>query len=160
MSSAIGEATPGTNVPSGSLVSPGGAQGPGGVQGPQGAGLIFKGTVPTSSSLPTSGNTINDTWYAQDTGHSWVWNGTQWTDIGQVQGIPVSVSAGDTSTGAPGTDALVINSGTTTNAIFDFTVPRGSKWFFGPGVPPDPIPGALPGDFYYNSATSDLYAVT
>jgi hypothetical protein len=44
-----------------------------------------------------------------------------------ITGIAVSatVDVGTTTTGAPGTDATVVNSGTTSAAIFDFTIPRG-----------------------------------
>jgi len=47
-------------------------------------------------------------------------------DVG-VPGASATVSVGTTTTGEPGTDASVVNVGTTTNAIFDFTIPRGDK---------------------------------
>ena len=68
---------------------PQGLQGPQGTQGPQGpagTGLNMKGTVPTAASLPASGNSPNDCYTAVDTGHAWVWEGTAWVDIGQIQG--------------------------------------------------------------------------
>jgi hypothetical protein len=72
-----------------------GPQGPQGIQGsegPPGAGLVIKGTVPTSADLPTTGNTQGDLWIAADTGHGWTWQATPapggWTDIGQIQGPP------------------------------------------------------------------------
>src|SRR5215469_11493872 len=68
---------------------PAGATGPTGSQGPQGpAGqsLSMKGSVSSSSSLPASGNNLNDAWIASDTGHLWVWNGSSWVDAGQFQG--------------------------------------------------------------------------
>ena len=43
-----------------------------------------------------------------------------------VGGGTTTVDAGTTTTGAPGTNASVVNSGTTTNAVFDFTIPRGN----------------------------------
>lgn len=60
--------------------------GPSGPQGPAGSGLNMKGTVPTAASLPSSGNSTNDTYTALDSGHAWTWNGTTWVDIGQIQG--------------------------------------------------------------------------
>lgn len=39
----------------------------------------------------------------------------------------VSISVGSVTTGAAGTNASVTNSGTSTNAIFDFVIPRGDK---------------------------------
>ena len=43
------------------------------------------------------------------------------------KGGGVSVAVGQTTTGEPGTSANVENVGTTTNAIFNFTIPRGDK---------------------------------
>lgn len=40
-------------------------------------------------------------------------------------GTPATVAAGATVTGAPATPASVVNSGTPSNAIFDFTIPQG-----------------------------------
>ena len=40
------------------------------------------------------------------------------------KGDAATVDAGTTTTGAAGTDASVVNSGTTSAAIFDFTIPR------------------------------------
>ena len=44
--------------------------------------------------------------------------------------LPVTaatVNVGTTTTGAPGTNASVVNSGTAVNAVFDFTIPRGDQ---------------------------------
>jgi hypothetical protein len=40
---------------------------------------------------------------------------------------PTTVDVGMTTTGDPGTSASVTNSGTTTNAIFDFVIPKGAQ---------------------------------
>lgn len=40
-------------------------------------------------------------------------------------GAGATATAGTTTTGEPGTDASVVNSGTTKDAVFDFTIPRG-----------------------------------
>ena len=42
-------------------------------------------------------------------------------------GDAATVDAGATTTGAAGTNANVVNSGTTSAAVFDFTIPRGDK---------------------------------
>src|SRR5262245_39586880 len=52
------------------IYSPAGPPGP---QGPPGAGLLIKGTVPSSANLPATGNLYGDLWIAQDTGHGWLW---------------------------------------------------------------------------------------
>ena len=45
----------------------------------------------------------------------------------QLPVVAATVEAGTTTTGAPGSDASVVNSGTAVNAVFDFTIPRGDK---------------------------------
>lgn len=42
------------------------------------------------------------------------------------KGDAATVDVGTTSTGAPGSSAAVVNSGSTSSAIFDFTIPRGA----------------------------------
>jgi hypothetical protein len=36
----------------------------------------------------------------------------------------------------------------------------GSKWWNGAGAPPDPIPGAVAGDYYLNTTNGDVYQVS
>ena len=38
---------------------------------------------------------------------------------------PATISIGTTTTGDPGTDAIVFNSGTSENVVLDFTIPQG-----------------------------------
>ena len=58
------------------------------------------------------------------------------TDITPKQGKPgqsaLSLTVGETNTGDPGTNASVINSGTDSNIILDFTIPRGAQGPQGP----------------------------
>jgi hypothetical protein len=73
------------------------------------------------------------------------------------KGDPATISAGaaSTTTVVPGTNAAVNNTGTTTNATFTFTIPRGSTWSSG-----TPVPGAGSygtGDMYLKTDTYDLY---
>jgi len=49
-----------------------------------------------------------------------------------VQGDAATISAGTTTTGAEGTSASVTNSGTTSDAVFDFTIPKGDTGDTGP----------------------------
>lgn len=67
---------------------PTGAQGPIGPQGPVGPVTEIKGSVPTSGDLPTSGNSVGDAYIVEDTGHLWVWNGTNFVDAGLIVGPP------------------------------------------------------------------------
>jgi hypothetical protein len=40
------------------------------------------------------------------------------------------------------------------------TGPRGNTWFSGAGPPPNPIPGAVPGDYYLDTTAGDIYIVS
>ena len=57
-------------------------------------------------------------------------NGTNGTN-----GITPTVSIGTTITGSPGTSAIVTNTGTSTNVVLDFTIPRGDTGPTGPTGP-------------------------
>ena len=58
-----------------------------------------------------------------------------------IQGVPgdaATVAVGTTTTGQPGTNAQVSNSGDSHNAVFNFTIPRGDQGVQGvQGVPGD-----------------------
>ena len=53
-------------------------------------------------------------------------------------GAAATVAVGSTTTGAPGTSAAVSNSGTSTDAVLDFTIPRGNTGAAGPTGPQGP----------------------
>lgn len=50
-------------------------------------------------------------------------------------GAAATIAVGTTTTGAPGSSATVVNSGTSSAAIFDFTIPRGDTGATGPVGP-------------------------
>lgn len=50
-----------------------------------GQGVIMKGTLDSTDDLPTSGNEIGDGWVID--GFLWVWNGSDWVNVGKVQGM-------------------------------------------------------------------------
>lgn len=50
-----------------------------------GQGVIIKGTLDSTDDLPTSGNEIGDGWIID--GFLWVWNGSDWINVGKVQGM-------------------------------------------------------------------------
>jgi hypothetical protein len=76
---------------------------------------------------------------------------TEWID-NSGGGSTVSVNVGKTTTGEPGTNASVTNSGDETNVVLNFTIPRGDTGPQGPqgkqgpsGAPGPAGPGVAPG---------------
>ena len=58
-----------------------------------------------------------------------------------IQGIPgvaATIDVGTVATGAEGTNVIITNSGTSQDAIFDFTIPRGNTGATGPQGPTGP----------------------
>ena len=88
------------------------------------------GTPPTGwSSLPPI-NPTNPVWFSISLVNSRSSTTLNWSPTAPLvkQGVPgnaATVDAGTTTTGAAGTLASVTNSGTTANAIFNFTIPQG-----------------------------------
>lgn len=82
----------GSQGPKGDQGVPGpqGPIGPEGDKGDPGTGIDIEGTVPDSGSLPSNLGPADagKGWIAADTGHLWIWDGTEWTDAGQIQGPP------------------------------------------------------------------------
>lgn len=83
-----------------------GVQGQTGSQGTSGNSVTLIGSVTTSTNLPGypnsySGN-IGDGYITTDTGHLWVWDGTEWDDVGNITG-PQGVQG---TTGAQGLQGL------------------------------------------------------
>lgn len=65
--------------------------------------------------------TLNDIYTVGDS--SWEYDGEKWLSLGVTA---PTVTAGTTTTGNAGTSASVINSGTTSAVVLDFTIPRGN----------------------------------
>lgn len=62
-----------------------GDKGEKGDRGEDGTSVRPVGTVETSAALPEAA-TVGDGYVVQDTGHMWVWSGTDWVDVGPLQG--------------------------------------------------------------------------
>ena len=68
-------------------------------------------------------------------GNLYVWDNVsgQWKNVGRIQGPEgpagkaATIRIGTTTTGEAGTEASVENSGTETEAVFDFEIPRGAS---------------------------------
>ena len=59
-----------------------------------------------------------------------IWSGSEWLSLEGPQGQAgqsATVDVGTTTTGAAGSDAEVVNVGSTAEAIFNFTIPTGAK---------------------------------
>ena len=76
---------------------------------------------------PTGNLYVGQQFFDTDLNQEVFWNGTTWTTSGNG-----STTVGTTTTGAPGTDASVVNVGTPTSAVLDFTIPRGDTGATGP----------------------------
>ena len=70
------------------------------------------------------------------------------------QGLPATVSAGTVATTAPGTPATVTNVGTASNAIFNFTIPRGEPG--ANGTSPSGLTVSTAGIEFVNGALQSL----
>ena len=57
-----------------------------GEKGDDGTSVNIKGSVNSESNLPSSGNTAGDGYITEDTGHLYVWSGSDWVDAGEIKG--------------------------------------------------------------------------
>jgi hypothetical protein len=79
-----------------------GPTGPQGIPGQDGAGVVIVGSVANAAALPPSySGSIGDMFIAQNTGNGHVWDGTQWNNVGQIQG-PAGPQGVAGQTGAQG----------------------------------------------------------
>lgn len=104
-----------------------GEQGVQGLPGNDGAvatiaiGAVTTGKAGTSASVVNSGTenaAVLD--FVIPRGDTGVSNGT-----GDGIGTSATIEVGNVITGEPGTNAIITNTGTSTDAVFDFTIPRG-----------------------------------
>ena len=107
-------------------------RGPQGIQGVPGPGIRMKGTVPTYADLPTDA-APGDMYNADDTGHSWTWDGTTWIDGGSSRGAdglpgpPNVLNIGTVSTVAPGGAATASIIGSSPAQTLNLGIPSGLK---------------------------------
>lgn len=115
-----------------------GPTGPAGPTGPTAPAINYKGSVDNTIDLPLNGNTPNDAYYVISTGITWVWDGTEWFSIGQVQMGPTGPTGIRGPTGPQGASINLIGSVetvadlpiSTNNQINDvyYVVSRGDFW--------------------------------
>lgn len=123
--------------------------GPTGAQGPQGTDIHFIGSVATVGALPSTGNSNNDAYIVDSDGNLYVWNGSSWTDAGQIVGPQGPTGAqgvqGVTGpTGPAGADGII--------GVDGATGPTGQTGSTGPtgaaGAPYGNIDGGTPSSIY------------
>lgn len=68
-----------------------------------------------------------DIWFDISTAHVKTWDGTKWFDEGGITGIAAKMSIGTVTSLPAGSEPTVTNSGTETNAVFNFGIPKGEK---------------------------------
>ena len=115
---------------------PQGLRGEKGDKGDQGTGVTIKGKYDSLSALQAAHPTGNDGDAYMVGANLYAWTGSAWVDCGNIQGpkgdrgatgTAATVTIGKVITGAAGTAAQVTNSGTTSAAVLNFTIPQGAK---------------------------------
>lgn len=161
----------------GSIKGAQGAKGEQGEKGEDGTGVNIKGSVENAAALPGEGQP-GDAYVLLDTGTLAVWDEEQskFVDTGAEikgpqgekgekgdPGAAATVSVGTTTTAEPGTQASVQNTGTTSAAVFAFTIPKGEKGDAGAAGPGVSVGSGAPsspgqtGECYIDVATGQLY---
>lgn len=163
------------------LTGPPGPEGPRGAKGDTGSSVTIVGSVTNPNQLPPSA-VEGDGYITQDTGHLWVWSGTEWNDIGLVRG-PDGPEGPPGPTGPAGADGRSVTSATVNengNLVLTFSDastrdagavrgPRGETGATGgvgpPGETGEPGPAGAPGSQWLTgsgtpgmtAAAGDLY---
>lgn len=85
-------------------------------------------------------------------------------------GAAATISVGSVSSIPHGATATIVNSGTTSSAIFDFSLPTGNAWYTGTGITGTSttatvfsgsgVSNAGVGDIYLNKSTGNVYQCT
>jgi hypothetical protein len=129
----------------------------------------LKGTDTEANILAMVGMATEDLWIASDTLDGWVYDGSQWVNIGPlqgpqgVQGVPGSGIASIVRTngdGSPGTvDTYTITYNDATTSTFDVTNGSvgtdGATWLYGAV---DPTTEGVDGYLYLNTVSMDVFA--
>jgi collagen type VII alpha len=87
-----------------------------GSRGPAGTSVAIVGSVASSPDLPSPyGGNAGDGYIARDTGNLWVWTGSTWSNVGQIQGYTGSqgVVGSLGYTGSKGLDGFIGRDGYT-----------------------------------------------
>lgn len=131
-----------------------GLQGPKGDKGEQGTGVTIKGRYDSLSALIAAHPKGNEGDAYMVGVNLYAWSGTEWIDCGNIQGpkgdkgdtgergpqglqgpkgndgavgTAATIKIGTVSTGSAGSAVSITNSGTTSEAILNFVIPKGDK---------------------------------
>ena len=106
-----------------------GPTGPTGSTGSPGVSITMKGEVATVGNLPPTGNQVNDAYVVTADGNLYVWDGTQWNDVGQIVG-PTGPTGSTGAVGPTGPTGATGDTGPTGP-----TGPQGIQGVVGPTGP-------------------------
>ena len=95
--------------------------------------LTNTGTVPSGWTQSPPAAPINEIWVSIALVNSKTTSSFVWSTPGLL-GVIASTNVGTTTTGAAGSSASVVNSGTPLDAVLDFTIPRGDTGAVGPAA--------------------------
>jgi hypothetical protein len=148
------------------VMGPVGPVGPEGDPGPQGepGSVWYTGNQFPLVSMPAGAN-VGDLYLKTadpNNGSVWRWDGTQWVNVGTIQGPagpPTNLTIGTVTTGAPGTPAEVHITGTPPDQVISFVIPAGLTGATGANVTlaTSPPPSGTDGSLWWNTATNTLY---
>ena len=155
----------------GEIFNAGYVKGDQGEVGPQGQGIVLLESVDSIADLGSIVDPkLGDIHFVVEDGNGYVWNNTGWISVGPIQG-PIgdtgekgnaaTITVGEVTASEPGGAAVVVNSGDSNVAVFDFTIPRGERGDSWEDASYDPITGKVTfktGDGY-EFETEDLRAV-
>ena len=99
-----------------------------------GSGILQRTTA--DAGQPTDTPPAGLHFYTVTAGGSYYWNGTAYANIAGkngTNGTAATVTVGTVTTGAAGSSATVANSGTSSAAVFNFTIPQGAAGSGGSG---------------------------
>lgn len=161
--------------------------------------IIISGYYDTLDALAAAHPTgiAGDCYKVGDNLYAWGPTVNTWIDIGRLKGetgnmgpagadgIAATITIGVVATGAAGTEAIVSNAGTSSAAVLNFTIPKGSdgqkgdtgpagadggRWYTGTGITGEStaegvfassgVADAVAGDMYLNSSTWNVYRCT
>ena len=138
-----------------------GPEGPVGPEGPAGTGINMKGQLPDETHLdPDYQGEVGDAYVMEDTGDLWIWDGTEWANVGQIRGPegPPGQQGQKGDQGDPGPQGDPGDPGAQGDpGPQGDPGERGTGWFTGSGSPVEPVSGAIVGDLYLDVNNGNVY---